>query len=161
MADLPAFVTGATTVLLLTYAVPYVLFNNMRPVIGMKPWPTRIGSVFKEPEERILYAHFPDLLDEHAWIGEQITQSGCSDVGLRLEYHEFEYLFWWQLGAPRDGITIQYMNPSKATQKYQDPEFTPCALICTVCSGRNEVYGLPLFSDYGHVQYYLDDGPTE
>ncbi|MGH2605096.1 MAG: hypothetical protein ACRDG5_00755, partial [Anaerolineales bacterium] len=37
--------------LLLIMAVPYVLLNNTRPLIGRPPWPTRIESIFTVSQE--------------------------------------------------------------------------------------------------------------
>jgi hypothetical protein len=140
--------------LLILYSLPYVFINNMRPVIGMKPWPTRINSVFTEKPEIVLYAHFPNLLDEDAWIAGQIQESGCRQVGLALKREEFEYRFWWLLNAPQGGVEIEHLETTNATEKIRNPDFSPCAVICTVCEGREDFAGLPLVSDFKHVQYY-------
>jgi len=152
--------SSAVAALLLVYALPYVFMNNMRPVIGMKSWPTRIDSVFTTPRDEILFAHIPNFRDEYAWVAEQITESQCGQVGLFLKAYDFEYPFWWLLEAPQSGIKLQHIHSTPETERYQDPSFLPCAVICTVCVGEQEVADLPLISDFGSVQYYSSFQPN-
>jgi hypothetical protein len=144
----------ASIFVLILYLMPYVFINNMRPVIGMKPWPTRINSIFVEKPETILFAHIPNFMDEDFWIAEQIKSSRCKKVGLSMQREEFEYPFWWLLNAPQSGIRLQHLNSTPSTARYKDLEFKPCAAICTYCDGMNQLAGLPLISDFGHVQYF-------
>jgi hypothetical protein len=144
----------ALAVVLLLYSLPYIFINNMRPVIGMKPWPTRINSVFEEEPETILYAHFPGWQDEHEWIAAQIVNNQCTQVGLVLAEAAFEYPYWWLLDAPQSGIQFQHIKSSAATERYMDSEFQPCAVICLECTDARQVAGLPLISNFGHVQYF-------
>ncbi len=89
----------------------------------------------------------------------ECTESQCNRVGLYLQAYEFEYPFWWLLNAPQSGIQLQHIHSSPETARYQDPAFAPCAVICTVCGGEQEVAGLPLVSDFGSVQYYSAHKP--
>jgi hypothetical protein len=139
---------------LLVYSLPYVLLNNMRPVIGMKPWPTRIRSVFTTPRGEILFAHIPNFRDEYEWVADQIDSEQCKEVGLFLEAYDFEYPIWWLLEAPYSGIRLEHLNPTNETARYGDPDFMPCAVICTICVGEGSLENLPLVSDFGHIQYY-------
>ncbi len=43
---------------LLTAALPWLLLNNTRPVIGHPPWPTRTESVFRASQSELLFAAF-------------------------------------------------------------------------------------------------------
>lgn len=140
------------TVLLYGYSLPYALLNNMRPVIGMKPWPTRIESVFHTPREEVLFAHFPIFRDEFAWLADRINESQCDKVGLFLKASEFEYLFWWLREAPQSGIELQHISTTPETEKSKDHDFMRCAVICTICGRKDEVSVLPIVADYGSVQ---------
>ncbi len=78
----------------LLYALPYVFISNMRPVIGMPPWPTRIGSVFKTDASEILFAMTPGFRDEYEHVTHEIKNAKCSEVGLWLHHEDLEYTFW-------------------------------------------------------------------
>jgi 4-amino-4-deoxy-L-arabinose transferase-like glycosyltransferase len=150
-------VSRALIGMLVIYTLPYVFINNMRPVIGMKPWPTRIDSVFTTPKEEILFAHIPNFRDEYAWVADQIGESQCGQVGLYLEAYDFEYPFWWLLDVPNSEVQLQHVHPTNETARYWDTDFIPCAVICTICGGQDVIYNLPLVSDFGHVQYFSVD----
>jgi hypothetical protein len=78
---------------LLLYALPYVLINQMRPVIGHTPWPTKIGSVFTTEPSEILFAQRPGFRDEYEAVTQNIQDAGCKRVGLSIG--AVEYTFWW------------------------------------------------------------------
>lgn len=139
----------------LAYTVPYVLFNNMRPVIGAPPWPTRIGSVFLTDPAVILFAQSPDLRDEWEEVAARIKTQGCMQVGLATTRDDLEYALWWLLGAPDSGIELRHIRASEATRRYLDPTFIPCAVICTACQGLELPASLPMLADYGHIRLYM------
>jgi len=146
------------TAVFLVYAVPYVLLNNMRPVIGVTPWPTRIGSVFTTPQEVILFAQSPRIRDEYKEVVERIQSSSCRAVGLSTTRYDLEYTLWRLLGAPESGVVLQQVLPSEETRRYMDPSFSPCAVICTFCEGLAHPPNLSLEADYGHIQLYMRTG---
>jgi len=84
-----------------------------------------------------------------------IAASSCKDVGLRIDSHDLEYVFWWLLEAPQNRIHIETIYPLPELQRYKDPEFEPCAAICTICTDEASIYDLPLYHDYGSVKLYL------
>jgi hypothetical protein len=143
------------TVLLLLYAVPYVLFNNMRPVVGIPPWPTRIRSVFVENPDRILFAQSPGFRDEYEYVASQVRDSSCRRIGLVTDSRDLEYTVWRLLAAPQNGMRLEHLSATPQTQKYLDPDFDPCAVICTDCGKLPKGLDLPLAADFGHVRLYL------
>ncbi len=143
------------TLAMLVYALPYVLFNNMRPVIGITPWPTRIESVFRADERVILFAQSPGIRDEYEQIATRIRDRGCQRVGLSTTRFDLEYTIWRLLAAPESGYRLQHLNASRHTRALLDPAFEPCAMICTVCRASIIPENLTLNADYGHVQLYL------
>jgi hypothetical protein len=150
----PRAVTVSTALVLL-YAVPYVLINNMRPVIGMPPWPTRIRSVFVEDPQVILFAQSPEIRDEYQDVAKRIRQAGCRRVGLVTTRFNLEYTLWRLLRAPESGVVIEHIQATPDTAKHLDPDFSPCAVICTECDALPEGLDLPLAADFGHVRLYL------
>ena len=146
------------TLLFIIYAIPYVLINNMRPVIGMPPWPTRIESVFVADPVEILFAARPGIEDEYVLMTDAIKAQDCNAVGLALYRFDLEYPFWWLLEAPQSGVRIENLQTTPTSKQYIDESFKPCAIICTrgFCLGRDKMAGLPLVLRSGHVQLFLE-----
>ena len=91
-------------------------------------------------------------------VTHDIRDSGCNQVGLRIDSHDLEYTFWWLLKAPQSGIRIESIYYSDRLARYADPNFKPCAIICTICGGRTRLYGLDLFGSYDSVvNLYMGD----
>ena len=143
---------------LILYAAPYVLFSNMRPIIGHPPWPTRIGSIFTTDQEDILFAQSPFLRDEYELFVQQVQMAGCQKVGLSLAEGDLEYVVWRLFRAPESGTELQHVTASGELKRYLDLNFTPCAILCTQCQGMQGFHGLPLWKDAGHIQLYLGGG---
>jgi hypothetical protein len=148
------FVSAAAVALLL-YSLPYVLLNNTRPVIGLPPWPTRIGSIFATPQEDILLAIDPTLRHSYIEGANAVEQSQCRNVGLRLNSNDLEYAFWWLLGAPQSGIHLETIYTFPYLERYADPTFKPCAIICTICGDRLQIHGLPRVMNSGMVSVFV------
>jgi hypothetical protein len=146
------------TAAFLLYAVPYIVLNNMRPVIGATPWPTRIESVFTTPQDVILFAQSPRIRDEYTGVTDKIQARDCRSVGLSTSRYDLEYTIWRLLGAPESGIFLQQILPSEETRRYMDPAFSPCAVICTVCEGLPLSPNLSLEADYGYIRLYTRNG---
>jgi hypothetical protein len=149
----PRVVLGASLVLLLLGS-PWVLLNASRPAIGLKPR-TMIDSVFDEPAPVILMANWTDLRESYFGGAQAVRESGCDQVGLRLDSHDLEYAYWWLLDAPQSGIRIENIDPPPHLQRYVDPQFRPCAIVCMVCGGRTRFHGLDRTYSDGKVSVFL------
>ncbi|MFQ5923647.1 MAG: hypothetical protein ACE5M4_12465, partial [Anaerolineales bacterium] len=66
----------------------------------------------------------------------------CERVGLRLDSHDREYMFWWALGAPNSGIRIETIYTFPHLEQLGDPDFEPCAIVCAICEGGTRLHGL-------------------
>jgi hypothetical protein len=154
----PRAVLGVS-VALLVLATPWVLFNGSRPAIGMKPR-TMIDSVFDETPQVILMANWTNLRDAYFGGAEAVRESGCDQVGLRLDSHDLEYAYWWLLDAPQSGIRIENIDPPPHLERYVDPEFRPCAILCMVCGGRTRFHGLDRTYSEGGVSVFVGSGYT-
>lgn len=155
---------------LLTASLPWVLFNRTRPLLALKdggePWTIpcqpvlgcTVGSVLFEPPETILFANWMDLRGPYLQLGRDLKSSGCLDVGLRIDSHDLEYLFWWLLDAPKSGVRLETLYTFPELERYIDPAFKPCAVICTICGERTSLHGLPLTGEYGGVKLFTGEG---
>lgn len=146
-------------ILLLVSALPYLLFNNTRPIIGAPPWPTRTRSVFVAPAQEIMYAINPELQSAHDQLAQALVRSGCREVGLRIDSSHLEYQFWWMLDAPQSGYRLETVYTYPVLENLLDRDFVPCAVICTICGDRTELNDLTLYSDFSGAGLFLADDP--
>lgn len=162
----PAFIA-----ILVVYSLPYVFFNTTRPIIAMKNIPepfaihplpamgeTKSSSIFYANQRTLLFINAPDYETPYMQAAHDIRNSGCTEVGLRIDSHDVEYPIWWLLKAPQSGIHIETLYFSEQLARYADPGFKPCAILCTICSAQNQLYGLELSGTYeGWVSLYMED----
>ncbi len=127
----------------------------MRPVIGHTPWPTRVESVFTAKKEDLLFAINPGALDDYVQIAQRIRAGECKEVGLSFYERNLEYQLWYLLDAPQSGIVIQHLVSTSEFNRYKDPDFEPCAVVCTNCDLLPEEYKLPILFDHGPVSLFL------
>jgi hypothetical protein len=145
-------------------SLPYIFFNSTRPLIALKNSPepfaikplpglgiTHSSSIFLASQASLLFANWPDLKIPYVEITDDIRDSGCKDVGLRIDSHDLEYTFWWLLKAPQSGIRVESIYYSDYLNRYADPNFKPCAIICTICGSRSQLHGLELAGNYGDI----------
>jgi 4-amino-4-deoxy-L-arabinose transferase-like glycosyltransferase len=146
----------------LAAALPWLLLNNTRPVIGHPPWPTRTESVFRASQSELLFAAFagtdPGKREAFLEVADAIRSRACTEVGLRINSSDPDYLFWRVLDAPESGVHIENIYPLPETQRYADPGFKPCAIICTICSDRERLHGLEMVSDFSGVRLFSGPG---
>jgi hypothetical protein len=158
-------------VFLFAISLPYVFFNTTRPLIAMKinpepfaihPLPllgkTKSSSIFYADQQSLLFINAPDLNKPFMEAANDIRNSACQDVGLRIDSHDPEYPIWWLLKAPQSGVRIETLYYSEELNRYADTAFKPCAILCTICSSRTQLNGLNLFGIYdGVVELYTGD----
>jgi hypothetical protein len=159
-------------IMLLVTAIPYTFMNRSRPVIALKeggePFSVSclpglgctMGSILFEPPMTSLFANQINLRDSYLQMSDELRDSGCQQVGLRIDSHDFEYLFWWLLDAPQSGVRMETLYTFPELERYIDPSFKPCAIICTICEDRTKLHGLPLTGDYSTVRLFSGSGFT-
>ncbi|HMK08559.1 MAG TPA: hypothetical protein VK449_05960 [Anaerolineales bacterium] len=152
---LPGPLIAAGIILL---ALPWLLLNNTRPLVGRTPWPTRIDSILRISAPQVLLASNPRLLSSYVEGTDLVRESGCRQVGLRIDSDDLEYAFWWLLRAPQSGIRIETIYTTERLQPLIDPTFHPCAILCTICGQRDRLHGLPLAADLDRLDVFL--GPN-
>ncbi|MGD8603967.1 MAG: hypothetical protein PVF49_05260 [Anaerolineales bacterium] len=135
-------------------SLPWLLLNNSRPLIGMPPWPTRIDSVLTASDLEVITAFDPNALDQYSALRARLSSQACSMVGLQIDSTDPEYLYWWLLDAPQNGTRVELVNPYQHLERYLDPDFQPCLILCTVCGGRQELLGLGRSWESGNIILY-------
>jgi hypothetical protein len=158
-------------IFLFAISLPYVFFNTTRPLVAMKNTPepfaihplpmlgkTKSSSIFNADQRSLLFINAPDWNNPYMEAAHDIRDSGCQDVGLRIDSHDPEYPIWWLLKAPQSGVRIETLYYSDVLNRYADPTFKPCAIVCTICGGRTQLNGLNLTGTYdGIVALYMGD----
>jgi hypothetical protein len=144
--------------ILLLAALPWILFNNTRPRIGRRPWPTRVGSILTTSQTDLMFAAVPKNKAPYQQAVQTVRAQACQSVGLRIDSAHLEYLFWWLFRAPEDGTRIETIYTVPRLEPLLDKGFHPCAVICTICGDRTRLHGLPLVAGLnGGVSVFAGD----
>jgi len=157
--------------LLLLVALPWVLFGWSRPLVALKaarePFSIpclpvlgcTMGSILFEPPSTALFSAYLDLRAPYEQMSSALTGGTCRDIGLRIDSHDPEYLLWWSLGAPESGFRLETIYAYPGLERFADPRFRPCAIICTICGeDRETLHGLPLAGVYGDARLFVGGG---
>lgn len=155
---------------LLVLGFPYVLFAAGRPLVGMTQDPegleipcwsvlecSVVGSVFEAAATDQLFAQNRSLQEPYKKVAEAARDLGCKEIGLRIDSHDPEYLLWKVL-KPTPEWRIESVYPLESLKHLVDPNFRPCAIICTICDGRTQLHGLPLVEEVDAVRLYSGEG---
>lgn len=142
------------TIGFLVASTPWILFNNTRPVIGLPPWPTRIESVFSATKLQIITAFDPNGLEFYSELRQKLHSDACQVIGLQIDSTDPEYLYWWLVDAPQSGVRVEVVEAYEHLERYVDPEFQPCLILCTTCGGRQELLGMQRWWEGGNVVLY-------
>jgi len=85
-----------------------------------------------------------------------IRKAGCTQVGVVLPGGGIEYPIWALLGAPREGVRLEWLLGGDPSARYSDPSFAPCAVFCDTCPSEwNVVRGLPEVYHRGQFRLFL------
>lgn len=124
-------------VVLLIGALPYLLDNNSRPIIGQE-------SIMVTSRTKLYFNNRPSLAEPYIGSVKFLSNTQCSDIGLVLGGDDWEYPFWVLLGE--DGkrtVRLEHVNVTNISQvissEYPFNNFTPCAVIVVINNPANEV----------------------
>ena len=158
----------AITILLMFIAFPWVLFNRTRPLIAMRDSkdPFTIpclagctaGSILNEPPEKTMFAVWGPLGGAYVDAMKQVSQTGCKNIGLKLDSSDLEYAYWWLLGAPQNGMRLESIVTYPELERYLDPNFKPCVIICSTCGEQTQLFGLEQIGSYGKGKIKIFSG---
>lgn len=150
--DRPSLKRWGVLVLLLA-GLPWIVLNRTRPLVSWRPR-TSVDSVFVASRWDLMFANWRERRDPTRASVEAVLASTCREVGLRIDSHDWEYPFWSGLGAPESGIHLAVLNPVVELRLFQDADFRPCAILCTICGGRERLHGLARVESWDDIVLY-------
>jgi 4-amino-4-deoxy-L-arabinose transferase-like glycosyltransferase len=145
------YVANLFITILLLAALPYVLKNQSRPIIGQ-------DSILATSRTELYFKNRSSLTKPYINSVQFVLKSQCSDIGLILGDDDWEYPFFVLLHENNNRtIRIEHVNVTNISQvksnEYPFNVFTPCAIIVVSNNLPNEVniddviYLRKMFSD--------------
>jgi len=102
------------------------------------------------------FRHSPGLSRLYPNLTVPILSQECAHVGIALLGDGAEYPLWTMLGAPRQGLRIEWLVVGTPSARYADPSFEPCAVICQGCPLEDDqLRGLPVFLQQAQYTLYM------
>lgn len=86
-------------------------------------------------------------------ITQEISESGCNRIGLRIGSDTWEYPFWTLLKSKGFSGEIEHIQVKNPTSKFESPGFQPCAVI--IQNEEPEIYATWEKYDYGDFNLYI------
>jgi 4-amino-4-deoxy-L-arabinose transferase-like glycosyltransferase len=120
-------------------AVPYVLSNEMRPLLGVRYFhglgADHTPNILSAPRDRL---YFGDqhlyLADSYLAAARAVAASGCEHVALDAFVLHYEYPMLAALRAGMGGPAVHYVSVRNRSAIYRTAEPAPCAVICLGCA---------------------------
>jgi hypothetical protein len=104
-------------------AIPYVILNPTRPVVGA-------DSIFLKDRLQQYFTNVPDSLATYEAAASMIHASGCTRVGLAIPPEGREYLTWVTNAAYGNHLALEHVLVKNVSRRL-GTDFDPCAIIVT------------------------------
>ncbi len=132
-------------VIFLLGGLPSLFSNPSRPFLSRESTP----SILQASRAALLFVNAPDIKDPYLALIADVKKSGCQEIGLQIDSHDAEYVFWALLALPNFTVRIEHL-PYEDWMRVPgfESEFEPCALICTVCKGDSSIDGYAPIHEY-------------
>lgn len=115
-------------------ALPYLLFNPTRPMIGE-------DSIFLKDRMLQYFRNVPDSFPAYQTGARVISSLNCGRVGLVSPTDGREYLLWVTNRAYNPNIQIEHVMVKNVSRRYEK-SFSPCAIVVTLPIAESTlVYG--------------------
>jgi hypothetical protein len=145
--------------LMLLAGLPWLLSLQSRPIVPI-PGQTVSKSILETPRQELYFANVGGLGSDQKTVVDRIQAAACTQVGLMLAGDDPEYLWWVLLGAPNPNLRLEWMVSGTPSDRFTDPAFKPCAVICTSCPTEwQAVDDLPLQYQSGNLRLFLKSNP--
>jgi hypothetical protein len=117
--------------LLLISAIPFALFNSLRPLM-----PFRGITIFNESRTETYFADSHDyLMDSYISAAEAVKRMPCNSVGVDASLDDFDYPIFSLLGAGHGTRQIRYAEVRNLTSAYARSDTpAPCIIVCLRCA---------------------------
>ena len=115
----------AAGVSLSLWALPFLFLNASHPLLGGR-------NVFTMPRLEQSFVWDPDLEGRYVGATDVLRGSGCGDVGLVLEWFDWDFPLWVLLPEARSGGgRIEHVAVANSSGRLRGPwsDFIPCAVI--------------------------------
>lgn len=104
-------------------AIPYLILNPTRPVVGA-------DSIFLKDRLDQYFTNVPDNIASYKAAASMLHGSGCTRVGLEIPPEGREYLTWVTNAAYGNHLQIEHILVKNVSRELS-AEFEPCAIIVT------------------------------
>ena len=104
-------------------AVPYILSNPTRPMLGD-------GSIYKMNRQQQYFMNVPDDPGVYAEAARLLSDSACDRIGLASPPEGREYLLWVINNANDHPVRIEHILVKNPSRRY-GVNFVPCAIAIT------------------------------
>jgi 4-amino-4-deoxy-L-arabinose transferase-like glycosyltransferase len=131
------WVAPLSALLCFLVVVPAVVFDRVRPLIRLPPY-VMAHSILTRPRLKMYFGPADPRYAIYRSAAGLVLSSGCTDIGLMIDSHDEEYLWWMVLRPSRNGLRLEHLLTAPGLERLQDPGFRPCAVICTVCDASRE-----------------------
>jgi 4-amino-4-deoxy-L-arabinose transferase-like glycosyltransferase len=149
----------ASGFLLVLAGLPWLLSLQSRPILPI-PGQTISTSILDTPRLELYFANVGSLGSDQKTVIKRIRANACTQVGLMLKGDDPEYLWWVLLGAPKANLRIEWIVSGTPSDRFTDPAFKPCAVICTSCPTEWKAFrDLPLQYQSGDLRLFLKSKP--
>lgn len=148
-------VAAGIVLALMVMSWPWLVSVRSRPLVARPD--SLVGSVLVTPRHELYFANAGYLRDALESIAGLIQEARCPVVGIALSGNAPEYLVWVTLGAPRADLRVAWIVGGTPSARYEDPTFTPCAVICdeSCPADWSSIRGLPLAYERAGYRLYL------
>jgi hypothetical protein len=129
---LKKWVGNVIAVVLLVAAVPWVLFNQSRPLLGEVARSLETDKSIIKRSRVSGYFQAPELEELYSGAADFVRSQGCTQIGLDIGNNAPEYQYWILLKKNWDNdVRIEHVNtpPYVSALVQRFPEFRPCAVI--------------------------------
>jgi hypothetical protein len=140
-------VANAASVVMILAAIPWVVYNSSRPLVGER-------SILSSGRAKQYFANRPSLYEPYNRSAQFLSNSRCSDIGLKLGGDDWEYPFWVLLGEHYErNFRLEHSNVVNISRVEYDESpfrtFRPCAVIALNTGESNELR-------VGNVAYFRE-----
>jgi hypothetical protein len=125
---------GIVAALLLVVAVPFVIDNQSRPMVGFAfPLNPRLlpegATIFNLPREQLYFVKDPSLEVPARRVAADAQSSGCGEVAMWLRGNDWEYPLWALTGGRSRFDQAILSNASETATHFGS---RPCLLLTTI-----------------------------
>jgi Flp pilus assembly protein TadD/4-amino-4-deoxy-L-arabinose transferase-like glycosyltransferase len=152
---------GAILVVLILASLPWILFNESRPLVGT-------NSIFATSRLSEYFANRPGLEAPYTQAAALVSQQGCKNVGLSLRGSSvWEYPLWVLLEKDQDQrVRIDHVDVTNVSgtmlEQVGGLQTEKCAIICVDCPEDKQMAHASEFgsvSKYDSVYVFINQRP--